>query len=252
MEGFRKKFISKLTQTYLSWSPACYIFAEITLAMIGSAKIENKRQTQAEELANSVSHGVALLFALIGLPVLIISAVYQGSIGAVVGAAVFGLSMILLYFISTLYHAWPQRQSKKKWQILDHMAIYFLIAGTYTPFTLGVLKGPWGWTLLILIWSFAVGGVIYKAVRGVKGDIFSVALYIGMGWLLMIAIKPLIENMSFWGIFWLFAGGFFYTSGVAFYIANRIPFNHFIWHIFVMAGNACHFIAVLFYASGVV
>ena len=217
--------------------------------MIGQIEIENDRQLPEEELANWLSHGIALLFALIGLPVLIVSAVYQGGAGGIVGASIFGATMVLLYFSSTLYHAWPNRPSKKKWQIIDHMAIYFLIAGTYTPFTLGVLKGPWGWTLLILVWSFALGGVILKAIRGAKGDMFSVALYVAMGWLLLVAIEPLMLNMSFWGIFWLLGGGFFYTSGVAFYAANRLPFNHFIWHLFVMAGNASHFIAVLFYAT---
>jgi len=218
--------------------------------MIGQIQIDNSTQSPAEELANWVSHGIALLFALIGLPVLIASAVFQGGAGGIVGASIFGATMVLLYFVSTLYHAWPDRRSKKIWQIVDHMAIYFLIAGTYTPFMLGALYGPWGWTILALVWGFALAGVILKAKKGVKGDVLSVVLYITMGWLIMIAIKPLWQSMSPWGFFWLFAGGFFYTFGVLFYVKSKLPFHHFIWHLFVIAGNGCHFIAVLFYAAG--
>ncbi|MCK5495318.1 MAG: hemolysin III family protein, partial [Hyphomicrobiaceae bacterium] len=134
-------------------------------------------------------------------------------------------------------------------QVLDHSAIFLLIAGTYTPFTLGVLKGAWGWTLFGLVWGIAVLGVVLKSVRGARHQRLSAILYLAMGWLIVIAVKPLWLNMPFWGLFWLLAGGVAYTAGVGFYAAGRIRYSHFIWHLFVIAGTACHFIAVLRYAG---
>ena len=205
-------------------------------------------QSFGEEIANSVSHGVALLAAVALTPMLIISAIDQGSAANIVGASVFAATMIVLYLSSTLYHALSRSKARSIFQVLDHAAIYLLIAGTYTPFTLGVLRGGWGWTLFGLVWGLALGGVVLKAVAGIHYHGFSVCLYLLMGWLVVIAVKPLWLNMPGWGLFWLLAGGIAYTLGLVFFVAERIPYNHFIWHLFVIIGTACHFVAVLQYA----
>lgn len=207
-------------------------------------------QSTGEEIANSVSHGVTLMAALIAAPVLITTAVQRGGASGIVGASIFAATVILLYLASTLYHALPWNRAKRVFQILDHGAIYLLIAGTYTPFTLGVLRGPWGWTLFGLVWGLAVAGVTLKAVAGVRYPTLSTALYLAMGWLGVIAAKPLWINLPAGGIFWLLAGGVAYTVGVVFFVADaRLRYSHFIWHLFVTAGTACHFIAVLRYAA---
>ena len=208
---------------------------------------DDRPQSLGEEIANSISHGTGFLAGLIGLPVLVVSAVHHGA-AAIVGATIFGTTMVLLYFTSTLYHALAPNRAKRVFQILDHGAIYLLIAGTYTPFTLGVLRGPWGWTLFGLIWALAIGGVVLKSVGGVRHPRLSTGLYVAMGWLILIAAKPLWSAMPAWGLFWLAAGGLAYTAGVGFYAA-RARYAHFIWHLFVLAGTACHFIAVLRYAA---
>lgn len=207
-------------------------------------------QTQSfgEEVANSVSHGVALLATVAFAPMLIISAIDHGSAADIVGASVFAATMIMLYLSSTLYHALSRSKARSIFQILDHAAIYLLIAGTYTPFTLGVLRGGWGWTLFGLVWGLALGGVVLKAVAGIRYHGLSLCLYLLMGWLVVIALKPLWLSMPGWGLFWLLAGGIAYTLGVVFFVAERIPYSHFIWHLFVIAGTTCHFIAVLRYA----
>lgn len=185
---------------------------------------------------------------LIGLPVLIGGAIQHGA-AAIVGAAVFGTSALLLYFTSTLYHALTPSRAKRVLQILDHGAIYLLIAGTYTPFTLGVLRGPWGWTLFGLIWALAAIGIAIKSIGGVRRPRLSTALYLAMGWLGLIAAKPMWDAMPAWGLFWLAAGGIAYTVGVGFYAAERVRYAHSVWHLFVLAGTACHFVAVLRFAA---
>ncbi len=202
-----------------------------------------------EELANCFSHGVGLLGALAATPILIVSAVTRGTATAIVGSSVFAATMVLLYFTSTSYHAAPIGRLKERLRRLDHAAIYLLIAGTYTPFTLGVLAGPWGWTLFGLVWGTAAFGVCYKLTAGVRYPRLSTALYLIMGWLIVIAIRPLVLAMPLPGILWLVAGGIAYTAGVWFYASRRIPYGHFLWHLFVLAGSACHFLAVLRYAA---
>jgi hemolysin III len=208
----------------------------------------HRPQTLGEEIANSVSHGVGFLAAVATLPVLVISARSQGA-AAVVGAAIFGATVGLLYLFSTLYHAIGSNRAKQVLRILDHAAIYLLIAGTYTPFTLGVLRGAWGWTLFGLIWGLAVIGIFLKSVRGIRYPRLSTAVYLAMGWLVLVAAKPLLINVPASGLFWLAAGGVAYTAGVGFYAANRMRYAHFVWHLFVLAGTACHFVAVLRYAA---
>lgn len=207
-----------------------------------------RAQTRGEEIANGISHGVGFLAALAASPVLIFSAVQHGSPAGIVGASIFAFSMVLLYIMSTLYHSLARNKAKRVFQVLDHGAIFLLIAGTYTPLTLGVLRGAWGWTLFGIVWGIAVAGVVLKSVCGMKYQKLSTILYLAMGWSIIIAVKPLYLNMPPWGIFWLLAGGLAYTAGVGFYAADRIRYAHFIWHLFVIAGTACHFIAVLKYA----
>ncbi len=208
----------------------------------------HRPQSFGEEVANSVSHGVGFLAALAILPFLIGGALHQGG-AAVIGAAVFGASAALLYCTSTLYHAIPAPRAKRVLRVVDHGAIYVLIAGTYTPFTLGALRGPWGWTLLGLIWGLAGLGIVLKAMGGIRYPRASLALYLAMGWLVVVAARPLWLHVPAWGLVWLAAGGLAYTAGVGFYAASRLPYRHFVWHLFVLAGTACHAVAVLRYSA---
>jgi len=217
--------------------------------MAKSPALKECAQSHGEEIANSVSHCIAFLAAVAVSPVLILSAVKHYSAAAIVGASIFAFTMVLLYITSAFYHILPANKAKRVFHILDHSAIFLLIAGTYTPFTLGVLRGAWGWTLFGLVWGIAVVGVAIKSIGGVKYKRLSTLLYLAMGWLIIIAVKPLWLNMPSWGLFWLLAGGAAYTAGVGFYAAKRIPYAHFVWHLFVIAGTACHFVAVLRYAA---
>ena len=206
-------------------------------------------QSLGEEIANSVSHGVGLVLALAAFPVLITSALKRGDATGAVAAAVFALSLVLLYSTSTLFHAFRQGRAKRVFQVLDHSAIYVLIAGTYTPFTLGVLHGTWGWILFGLVWSMALAGTLLKAIGGIRYNTLSTFVYLAMGWVVVIAADKVWALVPGWGIFWLFAGGIAYSLGAVFFLAERIRYFHFVWHLFVVAGSACHFIAVLWYAA---
>lgn len=207
-------------------------------------------QTLGEEIANSISHGLGLALAIAGMPVLIVGSARTGSASAIVGAAIFGGSAILLYLASTLYHALPQKRVKDMLQVFDHVAIYLFIAGTYTPFTLGVLRGSWGWTLLGLVWALALAGLIFKLMGGTRFPRLSTVLYLAMGWVALIAIRPLWMHMPAAGLILLLAGGVAYTLGVVFFVLDeKVRYGHFIWHLFVLAGTVCHFFAVLLYAS---
>ncbi len=206
-------------------------------------------QSLGEEIANSVSHGVALLAAIVAVPFLIVASGHLGAIN-VVGASVFAATMVLLYLTSTLYHALPAGRAKRIFLKLDHGAIYVFIAGSYTPFALGVLGGPWGWTLFGLVWSLAVVGVTLKAFDRLTHPWLSTALYLVMGWLVLIAAVPLVEHVPLPGIALLVAGGLAYTAGVVFFMLDsRLRYAHAVWHSFVVAGTGCHFFAVLGYAA---
>ena len=217
--------------------------------MIGALESDERSQSPGEEIANSVSHGVGLVAVLVAVPILIVAAVRRGGAAGIVGASVFAGTMVLLYLTSTLYHALPKNKVKRVFQVLDHGAIFLLIAGTYTPFTLGVLRGGWGWTLFGLVWGLAVLGIVLKTVGSVRITWLSTCLYLGMGWLVLIAIRPLWLRMPLSGLAWLVAGGLAYTAGVAFFAAERLRYSHFIWHLFVLTGTCCHFFAVLWYAA---
>ncbi|MBP2683125.1 MAG: channel protein, hemolysin family [Deltaproteobacteria bacterium] len=217
--------------------------------MTQTSASRERTQSPGEETANSVSHAVGLAAALAAAPVLVLSAVRDGGAARIAGASVFAAAMVLLYLTSTLYHALPMNRAKRVFQVLDHAAIFLMIAGTYTPFTLGVLRGTWGWTLFGLIWALALAGVVLTAAGGVRYPKLTTALYLGMGWLILVAVKPLWLRMPSEGLFWLLAGGIAYTVGVVFYAAKRVRYCHFVWHLFVIAGTTCHFIAVLRFAG---
>jgi len=210
--------------------------------------LAERSQSSGEEIANAVSHGVGLLLAVVAAPALVVATVQRGGVTEIIAASIFGVTMVLVYLTSTLYHALPRNQAKRVFRTLDHGAIFLLIAGTYTPFTLGPLRGTWGWTLFGLVWGLALAGIVFKAVGGVRYPKFSTCLYIAMGWLVIVAIEPLRLNMPTTGFSWLLAGGIAYTAGVAFFAPKRFRYSHFVWHLFVIAGTACHFAAVLLYA----
>ncbi|CAP43572.1 PAQR family membrane homeostasis protein TrhA [Bordetella petrii] len=212
----------------------------------------DRPQTFGEEIANSVSHGLGALGALLAAPLLIVGATRQGDAALIAGTAVFAASMCLLYLASALYHALPRGRAKRLFNVLDHSAIYLLIAGTYTPFTLGPLRGPWGWTLLALVWGLAALGVTLKASRRLDRPLLSTGLYLAMGWLVAIAVDPVLEHVPAGGLWLLLAGGLAYTAGVVFFVLDsRWRYAHFVWHLFVLAGTACHFFAALWYAMPV-
>lgn len=211
--------------------------------------LDERTQTAGEEIANSVSHGVGLLASVAAIPSLLAATIRRGDAFDVVGASVFAATVLLLYAASTLYHALPNNKAKRVFRVLDHGAVFLLIAGTYTPFTLGALRGPWGWTLLGLVWSLAVSGIVLTARTGFRYPRLATGAYLGMGWLMIIAIKPLWMHVPLPGVLWLLAGGLAYTAGVAFLRARRMRYSHFVWHLFVLAGSACHYIAVLRYAT---
>ncbi|MGH9930367.1 MAG: PAQR family membrane homeostasis protein TrhA [Pyrinomonadaceae bacterium] len=202
-----------------------------------------------EELANSISHGFALILAIVAVPVLVTAALRVGKASFVVGVSVFGASMVLLYLASTLYHSLAHERAKRVARVFDHSAIFLLIAGSYTPFTLGVLRGPWGWTLLGIVWGLAAIGLTMKAIGGTRHTWISIGLYLAMGWLALVAIKPMLTLIPLPGILLILAGGAAYTGGLGFFAAHRLRYHHFIWHLFVIAGTTCHFFAVLWYAA---
>lgn len=204
--------------------------------------------SRAEEMAHWMSHGAGFVGALVGAPFLMMAAIQHGGRLAVVGVGVFAFTAALLYLASTIYHLMPEGRAKEVCEVIDHAAIFLLIAGTYTPFTLGVLRGPMGWTLFGLVWSIALAGVVLKSIHGVRYPRLSLSLYVGMGWLVLIAIKPLWENLARPGLLWLAGGGIAYTVGVVFYANKGWRFGHFAWHLFVLTGTACHYFAILWYA----
>jgi hemolysin III len=209
----------------------------------------DRPQTLGEEIANAVSHGLGCALAIAALPILVYFAAERGTAVNVVAASVFAATMILLYLVSTLYHALPPGTAKKLLNRLDHAAIYIFIAGSYTPFALGVLSGGWGWTLFGLTWAIAAVGVAAKLFNRLRHPFWSTGLYVAMGWVVLIALQPLLERMPGAGLAWLVAGGVAYTLGAAvFLLDNRVRYAHAVWHLFVLAGSVCHFFAALWYA----
>lgn len=212
-----------------------------------SVKASKASYSLGEEIANAVTHGLGAALAIAGLVVMMIFAARHGNAWHIVSCAVYGTTLVLLYTASSLYHSLPQPQAKKVLKILDHAAIFLLIAGTYTPFTLVNLRGPWGWTLFGLIWGLAMFGVIFQTTLLRSWVAVSLALYVAMGWAVVMAIKPLVASVAPGGLVLLVAGGLAYTLGTLFYLWRQLRFHHAIWHLFVLAGSALHFFAVLFY-----
>lgn len=198
-----------------------------------------------EEIANAITHGIGLLLSIAGFVVLLVLAALRGTAWHIVACSIYGATLICLYTASTLYHAVISPRVKRALRIFDHSAIYLLIAGTYTPFLLVSLRGPWGWSLFGVIWGLALAGVLFKFWFVERFVILSTAVYIAMGWLVVIAAKPVITQVPFTALIWLLAGGLAYTGGVIFFAAKRIPYSHAIWHLFVLAGSICHYFAVL-------
>ena len=199
-----------------------------------------------EELANSVTHGIGLGLSVAGFAALLVLATVHGGAWRIVSCAIYGVSLICVYASSTLYHGLRSHRVKHILKVFDHSAIFLLIAGTYTPFLLVNLRGGWGWSLLGIVWGLAAAGIVLKFWFVDRYPILSTGGYVLMGWLALIAVKPLLQAVPTIGLIWLLAGGLMYTVGVAFYAWKRIPYNHVIWHLFVMAGSACHYFAVVY------
>ncbi|KOR44927.1 hemolysin III [Xanthomonas oryzae] len=198
-----------------------------------------------DEIASAVTHGLGAIAALAGGSVLITLAAIYGDGWQLATAIVFSATLVLLYVASTLFHAIAHPGAKARLQVLDHCAIYLLIAGTYTPFTLINLRGPWGWGLFAAVWTIAAAGVIFKMFFTGRFRLLSTVLYLAMGWLIIVAIQPLLRSVDTWSLYWLLAGGLFYTLGTYFYQRDNQRYFHAIWHLFVLAGSTCHFVAVI-------
>lgn len=199
----------------------------------------------SEELLNALTHALGATAALAGGAVLIALAAMLGDAWQLTSAIVFGVCLLLLYISSTLYHAVRHPVAKARLKVFDHCAIYLLIAGTYTPFTLIGLRGPWGWWLFGTIWTLAAAGVVFKLFLTGRFKLLSTMIYLAMGWLVLVAIKPMWGALDGWTLGWLFAGGVFYTAGTVFYHRPSLKYSHAIWHMFVMAGSLCHYVAVM-------
>jgi len=206
----------------------------------------HSRHLSAEELANAATHGLGLMLSITGLVILVILAAMRGSAWHIVSCAIYGATLVCLYAASTLYHGIPSKRLKRALKIFDHCAIYLLIAGTYTPFLLVNLRGPWGWSLFGVVWGMALVGIILKFWFVDHFQILSTTVYLLMGWLAVIAVRPILLQIPPAGLVWLAAGGLSYTAGVVFFAWKKIPYHHVIWHVFVLGGSTCHYLAVLY------
>jgi len=205
------------------------------------------RYSRREEYANIATHAVGVLLSIVALVLMVVFAAENGDPYFIVAVSIFGATLILLYLMSTLYHSFRHPKVKHVFRVFDHSCIYLLIAGSYTPFTLVSMRGGWGWTLFGITWGLALCGIVFKIFFTKRFNILSTLMYIALGWLVVVAAKPIITSVPTGGIVWLFAGGMLYTSGVVFYVWRRVPYHHAIWHLFVMAGSFCHFLAVYYY-----
>jgi len=209
------------------------------------AQIEHHSRT--EEVANSIIHGIGAGLAIAALTILVTFAGIGGDTWRVVSFSIYGTTLVLLYLSSTFYHGLRSVKLKYLFRIFDHATIYLLIAGTYTPFMLVTLRGGWGWSLFGITWAFAVLGVCITTLFMDRFKFINVLSYVGMGWLIVLALKPLLQALPIGGIIWIGAGGIAYTFGILFYASKKIPYNHAIWHLFVLGGSTCHFFAMLLY-----
>ena len=210
-------------------------------------KLDARQYPRTEETLNVITHGLGLLLSIAALVILVVFASLRGDAWHVVSFSIYGASLVILYLASTLFHSVTEQRLRNKLNVFDHSAIYILIAGTYTPFLLVTIRGPWGWSLFGVIWGLAIGGVIFKLFFTGKYDVVSAIIYVAMGWLIIIAIKPMNESLSSDGLLWLIGGGFSYMIGAVFYLLNKLPYNHAIFHIWVLLGSFAHFVAVFWY-----
>lgn len=210
---------------------------------------QHKHYTLGEEIANAVTHGVGVLLSALALTALLVVTVQAGDPWRMAGVGVFGVTLILCYLASFLYHAIPHPGAKDTMRMLDHCAIFLLIAGTYTPFLLVSMRGPAGWILFGLVWGIAVAGIVFKLIFTHRFPRLSTAMYVSMGWIVVVALKPALESIPPGALILMLAGGLTYTAGVLFYHWDRLPFNHAIWHLFVMGGSAAHFLAIFYFVA---
>jgi len=197
-----------------------------------------------EEVAHAVTHGVGCLLSVAGLVILVMQAAARGEPWEVVGSAIYGATLVLLYLASTVYHAVTEPRAKSVLKRIDHGAIYLLIAGSYTPLCLGPLRGPWGWSLFGVVWGLGLSGAVLDVATARRFKWLSLTIYLLMGWLSLTAVQPLLANLDRTTLYWFAAGGLFYTGGVTFYLWKKLPWHHAIWHVFVLLGSGCHWVAV--------
>lgn len=207
----------------------------------------SQRYARSEELANSITHGIGVVLSIAALAVLVSFAALRGDAWRIVSFSIYGTTLFLLYLASTLYHSFRSHGIKQLFRVFDHAAIFLLIAGTYTPIALVTLRGAWGWTIFGLIWGLAIVGVALTVLSIEGTSVVTMLLYVGMGWLVVIAIKPLVVALPKAGLVWMALGGVLYSLGIGFYAWKRLPYNHAIWHLFVLGGSVCHFFGILFY-----
>lgn len=210
-------------------------------------KIIAREYSKREEFWNVLTHGFGLALSIPALVLLVVFASIYGTAWHIVSFSIYGATLVTLYAASTLFHATKKKKTRLRLNVFDHSSIFLLIAGTYTPFLLVTLRGPWGWSLFGVIWGLAISGAILKLFFTGRFDKISTAIYVLMGWLIIIAIKPLIESFTGPGLIWLMAGGLSYSLGAIFYLLNKLPYNHAVFHVFVLLGSIAHFIAVFFY-----
>jgi hemolysin III len=210
---------------------------------------QSREQSLGEEIANSITHGIGAALSIAALVILVVFASKYGDAWRIVSFSIYGSTLFILYISSTLYHSFTNSRLKQFFKILDHSSIYLLIAGTYTPVTLVSMRGPWGWTIFGLIWAMAIGGIITKIFLIDKYKIVSVLLYVAMGWLVILAYKPMLQMIPQGLIIWLLIGGICYTFGLVFYAIKKVPYFHFIWHLFVLAGSITHFFGILLHLT---
>ncbi len=206
-----------------------------------------KTYTRAEEIANSITHGIGAGLSIAGLSLLVVLASMHGDVWRIVSFSIYGTTLVILYLASSIYHGLPASKAKNIFQIIDHVSIYLLIAGTYTPLMLVNLKGGWGWSIFGVIWGLALLGITLKTIFLNRFEKLSVIIYVIMGWICIIALKEMLIKISLPGLIWLGTGGILYTSGIALYVWKSLPYNHAIWHLFVIAGSICHYFTILLY-----
>ncbi len=217
---------------------------------INPLKTQSRRlYSLGEEIVHSITHGIGAGLSVAGLTLLVALAVLYGNVYQIVSFSIYGATLIILYLASTLYHSFQQPRVKQVFKVIDHASIYLLIAGTYTPFLLVAIRGPWGWTLLVIVWGLALLGISLKTLFIHRFQKLSVLAYILLGWLSLVATKELLANMPVGGMIWLAAGGAVYTIGVIFYALKKVPYTHAVWHLFVLGGSICHYFAVLLYLA---